>query len=270
MATASDEQIADPQLEQEPQARDRAEVLEKEEREEEHAEADFEEEYSPEAATHFQQMVTLIGGIFRGDDVELEEQTELSADERLALEVLTEVVRGKDQRDERILYAEERLAMLNHALAVLQPTLAMALTPELAAARDQYDALVEDVTDLRDQLERLDSAQEEIFEQDREAFVEAGEPGDTDDKPDGEEEKPEGGGGGAAGGVPANVTARKEDDKKGLLDFFRRKKEKAAAKPAEPSAPDDPDAPRRSTLYGEPDEPAVEKPQTKSTLGGDD
>lgn len=183
MSAASDGRVVDPQEEQEPAAHDRVELLEREERDEEHAEADFEEEVPAQAAGHYEQMMHVLGAVFRDQDVDLEAIAELSVDEKRALEALREVVRGRDSIEDRILYAEERLGMLNQVLAVLQPTLAMALTPELTALRDEYDAVVAEVVGLRDRLESLDSAQEEIFEQDREKFAEAPD-SDDDDKPD--------------------------------------------------------------------------------------
>lgn len=252
MSTASDERIVDPQEELEPGARDRVEVLEKEEREEEHAHADFEEEVPAQAAGHFEHMMRLLGAVFREEQVQLDDVEGISDHERGAIEVLQEVVRGKDLRSERIVYAEQRLEMLNHVLAVLQPTLAMALTPDLVGLRDQYDALVEEVTDLRDRLEKLDSAQEELFEQDRERFEEAPDT-DDDDKPDDD--------------AAAAAAEPDPEKKKGLLDFFRRKKDKPIGGP--PTEPADPDAPRPSTLTGKPGEPAVEKKPTRSTLGDD-
>jgi len=251
VSAASDERIVDPQEEQEAAARDRVEVLEREERDEEHAEADFEEEVPAQAAGHYEQMMHVLGAVFRDEDVDLEAIAELSIDEKAALEALREVVRGRDSTEDRILYAEERLDLLNQVLAVLQPTLAMALTPELAALRDEYDAVVQEVVGLRDRLESLDSAQEEIFEQDREKSAEAPDT-DDDDKPDDD--------------ADAENQEKPATEKKGLLDFFRKKKDKPAeAKP--PAEPDEPGAPRKSSLYGEPGEPAVEKKPTKSTLG---
>jgi hypothetical protein len=252
VSSASDERIADPQEELEPAARDRVEVLEHAERDEEPAEADFDEQVPAYAAGHFELLMQALGAVFRDDELELAGQGEISADERVAIEALQEVVRGRDHREDRILYAEERLDMLNQVLAVLQPTLAMALTPELAELRDEYDAVVEEVSALRDRLENLDSAQEEIFEQDRDEAVEAPDTDDDDDTPD--------------DAKPDKAEKADKEDKKGLLDYFRKKKDKpAAAKPAD--EPTDPDAPKKSSLYGEPGEPAVEKPATKSTLG---
>jgi hypothetical protein len=252
VSTASDERIADPQEELEPQARDRVEVLENEEREEDHAEADFDEDLAPEAASHFEEVVAVVGAIFRDEDVDFHASEGLSDDEQAALEVLQEVVRGKDHTEERMLYAEERLAMLNHVLAVLQPTLAMGLTPDLIGLRDEYDGVVEQVVALRHRLEQLDGAQEEVFEQDKEEVAEAP---DTDDKPD---------------DTAAEEPAEKQEDKKRFTDFFRRKKPAppSSKPPAPPRDPDD-DSPRPSTLYGEPGEPEVEKPPFESTLGDD-
>jgi hypothetical protein len=190
VSAASDDRIMDPEEEQEAAAQDRVETLEREERDEEHAEADFEEEVPAQAAGHYEQMMHVLGAVFRDEDVDLESIEELSIDERGALDALRKVVRGRDLTEDRILYAEERLGLLNQVLAVLQPTLAMALTPELAALRDEYDAVVEEVVELRDRLESLDSAQEEIFEQDRDKAAEAPDT-DDDDKPDDEAAEPE-------------------------------------------------------------------------------
>jgi len=253
VSSASDDRIVDPQEELEPDAHDRVHVLEKEEREEDHAEADFEEESPLEAASHYEELIGLVGAVLRGDEVELDGHDGMSADERIALEVLQEVVRGKDATEEQIVYAEERLEMLNHALVVLQPTLAMALTPELASLRDQYDAVVEEVVALRDALEKLDDAQGEIFEQDREA---AAETPDTDDAPDDE-------------AAPEEPDKPDKPDKPARKpsDYMKRHKPAAAPKqpPAPPRDPDD-DSPRPSTLHGEPGEPAVERPASRSTL----
>jgi hypothetical protein len=258
VSAPSDDRIVDAEEELDPAARDRVEVLERGDREEEHADADFEEEVPAQAAGHFEQVMHVLGAVFRGEELDVEAITELSVDEKAAIEALRDVVRGRDSTEDQLLYAEERLGLLNQALSVLQPTLAMALTPELAALRDEYDAVVEEVVGLREHLESLDSAQEEIFEQDRERFVEVP---DTDDKPD-DDAKPD------EAAAPETAAQKEEKEKKGLLDFFRRKKDKPAE--AKPTAePGDPDAPRTSSLYGAPGEPAVEKKPGKSTLGDD-
>jgi hypothetical protein len=182
-------------VELEPDAHDRVEDLEQQRREEDAAEADFDEERPEEAADHFRDVFTAVSAIFRGTTVDLEALTAgLSDDERAAIAALQEVVAGRDPQTQGLVYAERRLALLNDALAVLQPALAQALAPELEGLREEYDALVEGVHDLRERLESLDSAQEEIWEQDRKKDEEEGkpEPGDEDDKPDEEPEDGEG------------------------------------------------------------------------------
>jgi len=181
-------------VEREPDAHDRVEELEQQQRAEDAAEADFDEERPEEAAEHFRGVFEAVSAIFRGATVDLDELTAgLSDDERAAIAALQEVVAGRDPHTQGLVYAERRLALLNDALAVLQPALAQALAPELEGLREEYDALVEGVHDLRERLENLDSAQEEIWEQDRKKDEEAAkpEPGDEDDKPDEEPEPDE-------------------------------------------------------------------------------
>jgi hypothetical protein len=178
-------------IELEPDAHDRVEELEQQHRDEDAAEADFDEERPEAAAEHFREVFTAVSAVFRRETVELDDLTAgLSPDERVAIEALQEVVAGRDPQSQGLVYAERRLALLNDALAVLQPALAQALAPDLVAFRDEYDALVEGVHDLREKLENLDSAQEEMFEQDRTKDEEAGkpEPPDDEDKPDDEGE----------------------------------------------------------------------------------
>jgi hypothetical protein len=181
-------------VELEPDAHDRVEELEQQHREEDAAEADLDEERPEKAAAHFRDVFTAVSAIFRGATVDLDELTAgLSDTERAAVAALQEVVKGRDLQTQGLVYAERRLALLNDALAVLQPALAQALAPELVGLREEYDALVEGVHDLRERLESLDSAQEEIWEQDRKKEEEEGkpEPGDDEDKPDEPDEEGE-------------------------------------------------------------------------------
>jgi len=222
-----DERIVDPQEERELAARDRVEVLEQQQRDERAADADFDEQRPDLAAEHFRSVFTAVSAIFRGATVDLDTLTAgLSADERAAIAMLHEAIEGRDPNTQQLVYAEQRLAMLNQVLAVLQPTLAQALAPALDDLRGEYDVLVEEVHTLRDRLENLDSAQEEIFEQDRKKEEEEGKP----EPPPEDEGKP---------GEPAEE----------------------AEPEAETDAEDQP-----STLYGDDEEAAVEPPVTKSTV----
>jgi hypothetical protein len=226
----------DAQEEREPDKDNRVEILEEQQRDDDAAEADFDIENVPETIRHFEVITALSRAAFRGEDVDmmLEETDEISADERAALAILDDIVRGRDDKTDGLIYAEQRLELLNRVLAVLSPTLSMGLSPELAEFRDEYDDLVEQASELRDRLEKLDSAQEEIWEQDRER---GGEAPDTDDKPPDDS------------GADAAVDAAKPSTLTG--------------KPGEPAV-EKPSTP--STLAGKPGEPAVEKPKGKSTV----
>lgn len=199
---------------------------------------------------HFEAVSGRVAAIFEGqalgDDLE-KTAPELTDGERLGLRLLEEVVHGKDSKTGRIVYAERRLEMLELALATLQPAFALALVPELADLRSSYDDLVEEVVELRDKLDRLDAAQEELmalrFEQE-----EAKDDEDEDDKPADGEAKPE--------------EVATPEKKPGLLGriFGRGKNEPAKPEAAEVA---DEDAPKPSTLYGD---DVAEEPPKKSTV----
>ncbi len=223
-----DERLLEPQQAADEERTDHAEQLEKQERDEHEADADFDEELEPEErAGHYREVMGRIHGIFRGDAFDLDALAGFSVDERAALSALFEAVRGSELEDEGdMIYAEHRMTMLNQALAVLQPTLAMGLSPELSDVRESYDLLVEEVTGLRDMLLGLEDAQEEMFAQDREP--ERAEAPDTDDKPDDDQDK--------------DKTAAKPK---------KDKPKPAAQKPAPAAVPEPGEPARPSTLYEE-------------------
>jgi len=236
-ADDDDERLLEPQEAADQEREDHAQQLADEERNEDDAESDFEEGVEVEQrAGHYRDVLGQIHGIFRGNEVDVEALAGLSGDEKAAMRVLAEAVRGTELEDEGdMIYAEQRLSMLNQALAVLQPTLAMGLAPELADVRDSYDTLVDEVTALRDLLLSKEDAQEEMFAQDR--VVEQGEGGDTDDDDDDE------------------TAAEKER---------KAKEQRAKAKPVE-SVPEPGQPARPSTLAGKPGDPAVAQPTRPST-----
>jgi chromosome segregation ATPase len=215
---------------------DKVEALAAERHEEASAEAVVDvQDHLDDAAAHYGLIAGLLEQILAGEDIDEEHIAGLTEDERDALDALESSVIGRDRKAQQIIYAEDRLDLLNRALAVLQPTLAVALVPELEAMRDKFDDLVVQVSELRDHLESLDSAQEEMFEQDRGKPEEVGAPTDTDDKPD-------------------------EEDPDRMPGDGKPRRSTLVGEPAVEKRP------TPTTLTGKPGEPAVEKPVVPSTV----
>jgi hypothetical protein len=103
--------------------------------------------------------------------------------ETLALEALQAAVNGSDSVGEFV-FAEDRRALLEQSLAVLQQNLTYGEPSILSDLQNKFDALTEQVGELRERLVNLEDAQEEIDE-----FHQAARhrEDDTDDKP---EDKP--------------------------------------------------------------------------------
>jgi hypothetical protein len=95
--------------------------------------------------------------------------------EQRALEALKTAVEGRDQDIHAFVFAEDRRALLEQALAVLQPNLAR-LGGEL------LHTLVKEVAELRHRLDTLEDAQEEA--EHRDPGADTSEASDTDDKPE--------------------------------------------------------------------------------------
>lgn len=97
--------------------------------------------------------------------------------ERRALEALKTAVDGRDNESDGFVFAEDRRALLEQALAVLQPELVdfekLDGTP--------FEGLVQEVAGLRMQLRKLEAAQREL--RPRKPRAEKGEAPDTEDKP---------------------------------------------------------------------------------------
>src|SRR5688572_15971460 len=89
----------------------------------------------------------------------------LREDEQEALRRFQEAVSGR--HGARRLLAEDRLALLGEALAVLQPLLSVGLDPSVPLAIDSFHALVDGIDHLRGSLVSLEDAQEEMFEKDK-------------------------------------------------------------------------------------------------------
>lgn len=244
-----DERILDPEQEKEAQqGRGQVEVLAEQRREEDAAEAEV-RPVEPAARTHYLDVAALTRRVVAGAELRDGELAVLSVDEQRAMALLGKAASGLREDGSTVL-AEERLEQLNHALAVLQPTLAMGLAPELDDARAVYDQLVEDVVELRQELEQLAEAQGEASP---EAVMEQ-EGGDVDD------DAPEG----AGDAADAAEEASGEDRRLGGGGPRRSRGPSYAIAGPVPD-PDAGDPPRRSTLSGEPDEPPAPKAATPAT-----
>jgi hypothetical protein len=201
---------------------------------EEEREEELSDEQLAARSTAYFRVVESMTQILAGDtDVDLLMDTELLAEEeREALVHFQEAVNGRvGGRD---LLAETRLAELGHALAILQPTLAVGLGLAAEAAVEQFHALVDRVDALRSELVNLSDAQEELFEQDK--AKDERKPGDED-----------------------------EDDDDGDDDASADEVDapRVSTLTGEPAVVDEE---RPSTLAGGPGEPAVERPSPPSTV----
>jgi hypothetical protein len=106
---------------------------------------------------------------------------DLDKRELRALEALKTAVDGRDQSINGFVFAEDRRALLEQALAVLQPDL---VNLERAGGLS-FETLVKDVGELRGKLDSLEDAQEEI--EPHKVAAAKGEAGDTDDDDDDDE-----------------------------------------------------------------------------------
>ena len=193
-----------------------------------------------------QDRTTLVAGamhkILEGEHIVI---GELALDQRelIALEALKTAVEGRDQEIHGFVFAEDRRALLEQALAVLQPDLA---NLELVGGTP-FEDLVKEVAELRGQLSNLEDAQEEI--EPHKLHAEKGEAGDTDDKPDDDQS--------------LTGPERKVDKPKSALDGPERKDE--AKPPTSLTGPEVKEAPKPPTSLTGPEVKEAPKPPT--TLG---
>jgi hypothetical protein len=230
--------VFDPEEDREGTAAERVEAIEEEEAPAKLDENEIDVEQDPvHVASRYQHVLMAARAAMDGRELDemLEQLPELGVEERAAVEVLARVARGTHEADDKVIYAEERLEMLNQALAVLQPALALGLAPELGELRDSFDELIEEVQELQEKLGRLEDAQEEMFAQDREVSAEAP---DTDDKP-----------------KPPEADADDGAEKPSTL--YGKPGDKPVEKPEVPT-----------TLIGKPGDKPVEKAEVPTTLTG--
>ncbi len=116
------------------------------------------------SALHFVELTAVIEALLHGDELDVS-ALQVGDHERAAIAYLAAAISGRDQG--RFVYAEDRLSMLNQALAVLQPVLAvgamMGAPLRDSGAAERYHQLVADVGELRASLDGLTDAQEEVF-----------------------------------------------------------------------------------------------------------
>ena len=106
--------------------------------------------------------------------------------ETKALEYLQTAVTGRDELGEFV-YAEDRSAMLEQALAILQANLTFGDAAQLAELHAKFDTMSERVATLRAELLNLEDAQDELIDGARFEVVTSeteteDKPGDKDDK----------------------------------------------------------------------------------------
>ncbi|HEU0033264.1 MAG TPA: hypothetical protein VFQ53_21675 [Kofleriaceae bacterium] len=153
-----------------------------------------------------------------------------------ALEFLQTAVSGRDVHLGDFVYAEDRRALLEQALAVLQQNLTHGSPSELAELQSKYDALTEDIAELRDTLLDLEDAQDDMIEEHARQKLEEASEGDEPEE----------------GDEPAG------DVEPGFVEAARS----SLVGPERPEPAKPP-----STLSGE---PAVERAEHVSTLGDDE
>jgi hypothetical protein len=117
------------------------------------------------SALRFHQLVAYIEALIAGNRDADVDFGWLSDVEQRGLQLLAEAIGGRATGSSRQIFAEDRMEMLEQALAALQPVLAAGFE---SADVDVgvYDTLVGELTELRAELSSLADAQEEIVAQD--------------------------------------------------------------------------------------------------------
>ncbi|HVV85474.1 MAG TPA: hypothetical protein VHE35_20585, partial [Kofleriaceae bacterium] len=137
----------------------------------------------PEASRYFRTVVAAMRTVLEGRDVDIEQLTELSRQEKKAFEALKHVVQSRGRRG-GFIYAEQRIERLNQVLAVLQPALSMGSAPGMEEARGELETVIDEVDDLREKLNSLEATEEELDPQGLEAREADGDKDDDDDEDD--------------------------------------------------------------------------------------
>ena len=167
--------------------------------------------------------------ILEGEHVVIND-IKLAPRELKALEALQTAVKGRDGALDRFVYAEDRRALLEQALAVLQPDI-VSLERE---AGQPFEDLMKEVSGLRDKLNVLEDAEEALAPREKEEGK--GET-DSDDKPEDDDQSLDG-------------PERKVEKKKTSLD-----------------GPEVKEAPKPKSALSEGPEVKAEKKETTLTTG---
>jgi hypothetical protein len=154
----ADEKI-DPELEHVAEEEVVEELEQKEEPEQELAEE------VDTSALRFHQLAAFIESLISGKREADQDFGWLSDVEQRALSLLAEAIEGHKAGSSRQIFAEDRMVMLEQALAALQPVLAAGFESTEVDVH-VYEQLVVDLTDVRADLASLTDAQEEILAQD--------------------------------------------------------------------------------------------------------
>ncbi|HSD88571.1 MAG TPA: hypothetical protein VLB44_13680 [Kofleriaceae bacterium] len=113
--------------------------------------------------------------ILEGEQIVIND-LKLSPRELKALDALQTAKRGRDGQLDRFIYAEDRRALLEQALAVLQPD----IVNVEATIGGPLDELIKEVSELRVRLNTLEDAEEEVIHKPAEMVKTEG---DSEDKP---------------------------------------------------------------------------------------
>lgn len=168
-----DKEVDGPEIEQAEERKRKTELVE--EREDELYDLDGQ----PATTLDGERSTTVLSAmkqILAGDQLVVND-LKLPKRQLVALEALKTAFDGKDPRLSRFVYAEDRRTLLEQALAVLQPEIA-----SMQGAGRQFEDMISKVGTLREKLNVLEDAEEEIIE--GSARETAKTEGDTDDKPD--------------------------------------------------------------------------------------
>lgn len=221
------------------------------------------------------QLLGAVRMILEEQDVELS-QLHVPALEMEGLIALQEAVRGRSHDLGKYVYASDRRDLLERALAVLQPDLSLADAGTARELHAQLDDLMQRVGELREELEDLEDAQEELLEAHQKAELEAG-AADTGDKPKPKPSDPD------APRPATTLTGPERPEPARPATTLTGPDRPEAARPATTlSGPERPDPARPKTTLIGPDLPDAPRPATTltgpelaatetapSTLGGD-
>lgn len=114
------------------------------------------------ARSHHDDVLAVVQAIFeeRTESMPDLDELELSVQEKSALQALQTAYTGRETRYNTFVYAEQRRELLEQALAALQPMLALDVSASVEL-RETYERMVEQVTELRENLLNLEDSQDD-------------------------------------------------------------------------------------------------------------